>query len=183
VAKIEVKYTDYLQETNKMLQHGGLLLASSDGKGKPNAMTIGWGTIGIIWAKPVFTVFVRPSRYTYNLIESSREFTVNVPAPGLADKVLYFGTVSGRDHNKFIEKELTPVPGRRVKAPIIEECAINYECRVVHDNDVISDRLADEILRGAYRQGDFHRVYFGEILAVYADADAKEKLAWRNINS
>jgi len=45
--KIEVSYTDYLKETNKMLGHGGLLLASTDAKGNPNAMTIGWGTIGL----------------------------------------------------------------------------------------------------------------------------------------
>jgi len=69
------------------------------------------------------------------------------------------------------------VPGKKVKSPIIEECVINYECRVVHKNDVISDRLADEIRYSAYRQGDFHRIYFGEILVVYADIDAKEKLA------
>jgi len=77
--KIEVSYTDYLKETNKMLGHGGLLLASTDAKGNPNAMTIGWGTIGIIWAKPIFVVLVRPSRYTYDLIEITNDFTVNVP--------------------------------------------------------------------------------------------------------
>jgi hypothetical protein len=37
--------------------------------------------------------------------------------------------------------------------------------------------LVDEIRQRAYRQGDFHRIYFGEILVVYADIDAKEKLA------
>jgi len=177
MAKIEVSYTDYLKETIKMLRHGGLLLASEDGKGNPNAMTIGWGTVGVIWAKPIFIVLVRPSRYTYDLIEITRDFTVNVPTPELADKVLYFGTVSGRDQNKFKEKGLTVTPGQKVKSPIIEECAINYECRVVHNNDVIPDKLVDEIHYSTYRQGNFHRIYFGEILAVYADIDAKEKLA------
>ena len=175
--KIEVSYTDYLKETNKMLGHGGLLLASVDAKGNPNAMTIGWGTIGIIWAKPIFIVLVRPSRYTYDLIEITNDFTVNVPTPKLADKVSYFGTVSGRNQNKFKAKGLTVSPGKKVKSPIIDECVINYECRVVHKNDVIPDRLADEIRYSAYRQGDFHRIYFGEILVVYADIDAKEKLA------
>jgi flavin reductase (DIM6/NTAB) family NADH-FMN oxidoreductase RutF len=177
MTKIEVGYTDYLKETMKMLRHGGLLLASINAKGNPNAMTIGWGTIGIIWAKPIFIVLVRPSRYTYDLIEITSDFTVNVPTPELADKVLYFGTVSGRDQNKFKEKGLTVIPGKKVKSPIIEECAINYECRVVHKNDIIPDKLVDEIRHSAYRQGDFHRIYFGEILAVYADIDAKEKLA------
>ena len=89
---------------------------------------------------------------------------------------MYFGNVSGRDYDKFKQKRLTTTPGRKIKSPIIEECAIHYECRVVHKNDVIPDKLAEEILGSAYRQGDFHRIYFGEILAVYADADAKNKL-------
>ena len=176
MAKVEASYTDYLKETNKMLRHGGLLLASADAQGNPNAMTIGAGTVGIIW-KPIFVVLVRPSRYTYDLIEITNDFTVNVPTRELADEVLYFGTVSGRDQDKFKAKGFTATPGKKVKSPIIEECVIHYECRVAHKNDVIPDELSEEIRYGAYRQGDFHRVYFGEILAVYADADAKERLA------
>ncbi|MFC1954288.1 flavin reductase family protein [Chloroflexota bacterium] len=176
MAKIEVGYTDYLQETNKMLGHGGLLVASADAQGNPNAMTIGWGTVGIIWRKPIFVVLVRPSRYTFNLIEITDDFTVNVPTPEIADKVLYFGTVSGRDQDKFKEMQLTAIPGKKVKSPIIEECVINYECRVVHKNDVIPDELSEEIRISAYPQGDFHKIYFGEILAVYADDDAKKRL-------
>ena len=176
MAKVEANYTDYLKETNKMLGHGGLLLASQDAEGKPNAMTIGWGTVGIIWGKPIFVVLVRPSRYTYDLIEITGDFTVNVPTPEMADEVSYFGSVSGRDHDKFKEKGLTATPGKKVKSPIVEECAIHYECKVVHKNDVIPDELAPEIRAGAYPKGDFHRIYFGEILAVYADADAKEHL-------
>jgi flavin reductase (DIM6/NTAB) family NADH-FMN oxidoreductase RutF len=177
MSKIEACYTDYLKETNKMLGHSGLLLASVDAQGNPNVMTIGWGTVGIIWGKPIFVVLVRPSRYTYDLVEITGDFTVNVPTPKLADEVLYFGTVSGRNQDKFKAMGLTTTPGKKVRSPIVEECAIHYECRVVHKNDVIPDELAEDIRNRAYRQGDFHRIYFGEILAVYADTDAKERLA------
>jgi len=175
--KIEAKYTDYLQETIDVMGHGGILLAAQDAEGKPNAMTIGWGTIGIIWSKPIFIVLVRPSRYTYDLIEGLNDFTVNVPPPELKDEVLFCGTVSGRDRDKFAEKKLTAVPGKMVKSPIIEECVIHYECKVVHKNDVIPDELAKAIVSSAYPKGDFHRLYFGEILKVYADDDARGRLA------
>ncbi len=62
--KIEVSYTDYLKETLDTVRKPGLLLVAADADGKPNAMTIGWGTVGIIWGKPIFIVLVRPSRYT-----------------------------------------------------------------------------------------------------------------------
>ena len=102
---------------------------------------------------------------------------MNVPTPELADEAWYFGTVSGRGLNKFGGKGLTATPGKKVKAPIVEECAVHHECRVAHKNDVIPDELADEIRNSYYRQGDFYRLYFGEILLAYADADTKKTLA------
>jgi len=177
MAKVDIEYTDCLSEMLDLLQSPGLLLASADAAGKPNTMAIGWGTIGIIWGKPIYCVLVRPSRFTFGLMEETNDYTVNVPYPDMADIVEYCGTVSGRDHDKFAEKGLTAVQGRKVKSPIIEECAIHYECKVVHKNKVVPAELTQEILDSAYPSGDFHTVYFGEIVAAYADEDTAERLA------
>jgi len=128
--KVEVMPTDYIAETYAMLDHGGLLLSTSGKNEKPNVMTIGWGLIGILWYKPTFAVAVRPARYTYGLLEESNEFTVNVPNKGMEKIVEYCGNVSGRDRDKFKEMDLTPLPGRRVKSPMVFECVIHYECNV-----------------------------------------------------
>ncbi|HID95681.1 MAG TPA: flavin reductase family protein [Candidatus Latescibacteria bacterium] len=172
MSKVEVGYTDYLKETLDGLEDG-LLLTSVDKKGEPNVMTIGWGSIGRIWGKPMFVVLVRPSRFTYGLIEETGEFTVNVPPKELAEAVAFCGSVSGRDHDKFKEKGLTPLPGRLVKSPLIEECVLHYECKVVHKNDVIPGELAPDIIPEFYPKDDYHRVYFGEIISVYASRDIK----------
>lgn len=174
--KVEASYSEYLDETLGMMRKGGLLLVSADADGKPNAMTIGWGTIGIIWGKPIFIVLVRPSRYTYELMEQTDSFTVNVPSPDMADIVAFCGSASGRDHDKFAEKGLTAVPGKKVKAPIMDECVIHYECKVVHKNDVLKDKFAAEIISSCYSGGDFHTIYYGEILSVYASPDVHERL-------
>jgi len=175
--KIEANWRDYLEESLRMLGDPGALLVSVDDQGKPNTMAIGWGTIGIIWGKPIFVVLVRPSRFTYGLIDEAGDFTVNIPYPEMAETVEFCGTVSGRDHDKFAERNLTAAPAKTVKSPIIAECAIHYECQVVHKNDVVPKEVAEEIVSSFYPGGDFHRVYFGEILAVQADADARERLA------
>lgn len=174
--KVEAHYLEYAKETIEVMTNEGLMLACADKAGKANAMAIGWGAIGAIWGKPMFVVLVRPSRYTYELMEQLDDFTVNVPPRELAEVVTYFGTVSGRHHDKFEEKGLTAVPARTVKSPIIEECVIHYECKVVHKNDVVPENLARDILTGAYPNDDFHRVYFGEILAVSADENARSRL-------
>ena len=166
MALVEIDYKETMAETAERLAAGGLLLTSQKEGGKANTMAIGWGTIGNIWARPVFIVLVRPSRFTFGLIESSGEFTVNVPTEEMNDTVMYCGSVSGRDHDKFAEKNLTPVPGESVSCPIIEECAINYECKVIHSNDLVNANLHPDIVGSAYPKGDFHRVYFGQILRV-----------------
>ncbi|TKJ45032.1 flavin reductase, partial [Candidatus Aerophobetes bacterium Ae_b3b] len=88
--EVDIGFTRYLRETFKMMNETGLLLVSGDME-KSNVMTIGWGTSGIIWGKPVFIVLVRPSRYTYGFIEKIGQFTVNVPFPEMEEIVSFCG--------------------------------------------------------------------------------------------
>ena len=165
MAKKTADYRDHVEETIKAFGEDRVLLVSCGKEGLPNVMAIGWGTTGIIWRRPIFVVLVRPSRYTYRLIEETGEFTVNIVPPKLKEVVQYCGTVSGRDHDKFKEKKLTAIPSKKVKTPIIKECILHFECRVVNKNDLIPSELEKSIIDVLYAKGDFHRVYFGEILA------------------
>ena len=174
--KVEASSTAWLNLTLEVMARQGLLLVSSKPGEKPNVMTIGWGTIGLVWGKDIFAVLVRPSRYTFNLIEASGEFTVNVPAADMQEITNYCGTVSGRDHDKFREKKVTPAKSQTVSVPIIEECLIHYECRVVHKNDVVARNLTPEIESGCYGGSDYHRVYFGEIMRTCTARDVEQRL-------
>jgi len=146
----------------------GVLLGSYDLADEPNFMTIGWGTLGIVWGLPMWIVLVRPSRYTYECIERSGCFSVNVPTPAMAKACTICGTRSGRDGDKCAPAGLTVTRGSHVPAPLADQCPIVYECKVVHYNDVAPDTLATEIIAGAYPAGDFHRVYFGQVLSAAA---------------
>lgn len=167
--KIKIDYTKVFAETMEQLGGNGLLLVSKGKDNKPNIMTIGWGTIGIIWGRPIFIALVRPSRHTYSRIEEIEEFTVNVPTKELAEAASYCGTASGKDHDKFKEMNLTAIDVKEGQVPIIEECPINYACKSLHKNDLIPDLVDAEVKKRYYPKGDFHRVYFGEILATYTD--------------
>ena len=73
---------------------------------------------------------VRKSRYTHGLIEKSGEFTVSVPLnKDLKDALMFCGTKSGRDYDKFKECNLTPIPGKEIDTPVIGECQLHYECK------------------------------------------------------
>lgn len=172
-----VSFTTFLHETLSLLSNPGLLLVAAGADGKPNAMTIGWGTVGVIWGKPIFTVLVRPSRYTYKLLEESDSFTVCVPSRAMYEAVNFCGTRSGRDYDKFQECNLAALPSTQVDAPGITGCPVIYECQVVHTNDVIPANLTGEIQAQAYPQGNFHRIYYGQILTVRVLSSATELLA------
>jgi flavin reductase (DIM6/NTAB) family NADH-FMN oxidoreductase RutF len=177
MAKVEVRYDQFLRETVQAIAKPGALLVSVSNEGKPNVMTIGWGAVGTIWGKPIFIVLVRPSRFTYELMAQARDFTVNIPYADLKETVAYCGQVSGAEHDKFAERNIHPLEAESVRSPIIAECGLHYECRVVHTNHVLREELTDEITIGAYPKGDFHRIYYGEILSVQADVDFAARFA------
>jgi flavin reductase (DIM6/NTAB) family NADH-FMN oxidoreductase RutF len=176
MTKQKMELTDHYNAVIRVMTGRGLLVGSYDAAGKANLMTIGWGAMGSIWGIPVWMVLVRPSRYTYRCIEHSGCFTVNVPPESLSMACAVCGSRSGRDTDKFAACRLTARKAAAVLAPAVEECAIVYECQVVHSHDVLPDKLADEILSGMYVSGDFHRVYYGKVLGAYAAANAAELL-------
>lgn len=177
MAKMPAAWTDFLPETMAALAEPGCLLVSQGDEGKPNVMTIGWGTLGIIWGRPMCVVLVRHSRYTWQLLEQRDEFTMNVPAVDLAETAVVCGTKSGRDVDKFAECGLTAVAGQHVSVPLIDQCVVHYECRTVHRNNVDPTHLAAAVLDECYARGDFHTVYYGQILGVSAAPDAAARLA------
>lgn len=162
--------------THERMAGEGILLASLDSNGKLNPMTIGWGVFGWIWGQPIFTVLVRPSRYTFGCIEATRDFTVNVQPADRDDIANLCGTVSGRDRNKLDDLDLTPLPSGKIKSPGIVQCPIVFECKVVHANDVVPGSLSQDIQNEFYPEGDFHRLYFGRILAVSVERTLMESL-------
>jgi flavin reductase (DIM6/NTAB) family NADH-FMN oxidoreductase RutF len=177
MTKQPIKLFDLWSETINALTRSGLLLNSISADGKPNTMTIGWMTGGVIWSKPILIVLVRPSRHTFSLLEQVGEFTVNVLSPDLAAAAEICGTESGRTKDKFAYTGLTPVPAQKVRVPVIEQALVNYECRVVHRSDMNPASLPQEIMRGAYAGGGYHRIYFGEVLAAYAATDVRGRLS------
>lgn len=170
------RFEEYAVETMRKLQDPGLLLVSANERGHVNVMAIGGGLIGMFCGRPVFMVAVWASSYTHGFIEDSGEFTVNVPDEGMKDVVQHCGEVSGREHDKFSECKLILLKSRIVRAPVIAQCKLHYECRVVHKLDVIPRlvparffiRAIIERVKGIlHRRGNYRSLYFGEILAIY----------------
>ena len=151
---------------------GGILLTTKAGD-KVNTMTIGWGTIGVQWGKPIFIAFVRESRYTKQLLETNGEFTINVPLDA-ADKnvISVCGTVSGRDSDKLAQLGLTTEEGETVSVPAICQLPLTLECKVIYKQAQEPSAIFPEYderfyAKGTRNEGDYHIAYYGEITAAY----------------
>ena len=100
--------------------------------GTPNIITLG-EVFNISIGKPVVVgLAIAPERYSYELIRDSGEFVVNLPTAAMVETVDRCGTVSGRTvGDKFAYAGLTPLPGSVVSVPLIAECPMNIECRLI----------------------------------------------------
>ena len=170
--KQQIAVFDYAQHILQALKTGVLLTVKAGET--VNTMTIGWGTLGIEWGKPIFTAFVRESRYTKELLDQNPEFTVNIPWEKPVPSILGFcGSRSGRDTDKIKALNLTLQAPQVVSVPAIEELPLTLECKVLYRRKQDLSAIPGEIQEKFYPQPagaagqDPHTVYFGEIVAAY----------------
>ncbi len=162
-----MKHVDYLSRTEKalkLIEKGAFLTVKC--ADKINTMTIGWATIGIIWQKPILTIAVRPTRYTFSIIEQINNFTVSVPYSGMKEELNFCGTRSGRDYDKFKKCNLKMLDSEKVASPIIQLEGLHFECRIVFKTTIDPINLV-EVYEKHYPKKDYHTFYFGEIINCY----------------
>ena len=128
------------------------LITSVDAEGRPNIITLG-ETFNLSIRKPVIVgIAIAPERYSHQLIRERGEFVVNLPPASLLPQVMQVGSVSGREMDKFQAIGLTPLPASHVAPPLIAECPVNIECRLLFVQSI----------------GD-HDLFAGEALAHHVD--------------
>jgi flavin reductase (DIM6/NTAB) family NADH-FMN oxidoreductase RutF len=150
-----------------------LLLTCGDfSQKKFNAMTISWGGIGVMWNRPFVQVVVRPVRYTFEFIEAYDTFTLCAFPRQYHAALSMLGTKSGRDSDKITEARLTPMAARCAQAPAYSEAHTVIECRKIYWQDMDPTHFLDPKIDRNYPQKDYHRIYYGEIIAVERANDA-----------
>lgn len=106
-----------------------VMVSVADEEGRKNIITVAWaGTV--CTNPPMVSISVRPSRYSYRIIQETGEFVINLTTRELVRACDYCGVVSGRDVDKYERMKLTPLPMEHVRAAGIAESPVNMECRV-----------------------------------------------------
>ena len=151
---------DYLQGTDNTISDikskGAFLVVKSEVDNRINTMTIGWASLGFMWGKPIMTVMVRKSRFTYQLIEEATSFTVSIPEDDLKGALKFCGTKSGRDFDKFEKCNLATISSKKVVSPIINIPGMHYECKIVCKSEMDPKLVYSKYKENYYKGNDFH---------------------------
>lgn len=147
--------------------HGWALLTAGE-PGNFNTMTISWGGVGCLWGKSVATVYVRPSRYTYEFMEQYDCFTISFYPEDCKKALGILGKYSGRDCDKIASSGLDPVPfGDGVT---FAQAKTTLLCKKLYWQDMIPENVPADVRDRFYVDGEtYHRVYIGEVLAVHTE--------------
>jgi flavin reductase (DIM6/NTAB) family NADH-FMN oxidoreductase RutF len=167
----KVEFEEVQNIISQQMKYGIFLNTEVDGK--PNMMTIAWGVGGRMWDRNCFTVAVRHSRYTFELMEESEYFTVSIPEKGTLKKELAVcGTVSGREKDKFAETGLTPLYVNESPVPVIKEAMLHVVCKIAYKQSMDPSLINSDYVKNKYRSANqyshnHHTMYYGEVVAVY----------------
>lgn len=118
-----------LSKAFTLIESGPVVLVTTHDSDKSNVMTISWTMV--VDFTPRFAITTGEWNYSYAALRRNRECVIAIPTVDLIDQVVGIGTCSGADTDKFARFQLTPLPGKAVKAPLIKECLANIECKVV----------------------------------------------------
>lgn len=153
-----------LENAQRLIGDVWMLLTVRDGE-RVNAMTASWGSLGVLWNKPVLTCFVRPQRHTYSLMEKEERFSVAFMSESHRDALRLCGSRSGRDMDKIEASGLTTdkVDG----VDVICEADTLLICKKLYMGDLGESGFLTPELLSNYKDGDFHRFYVCEIEKVY----------------
>jgi flavin reductase (DIM6/NTAB) family NADH-FMN oxidoreductase RutF len=128
-----------------------IILAGALVNGKPNFATL--GDVGIMGINPPIVYISSGSgHYTNQGILENGTFSINFPTTRLLPVTDYCGTVSGRDVDK--PKLFDVFFGESGTAPMIRECPVNLECKVIKEFSI-----------------QRRQIIVGEVLQAYVDEE------------
>ncbi|HXR37803.1 MAG TPA: flavin reductase family protein [Terracidiphilus sp.] len=119
-----------LSKVYQLLEPGPVVLLTTAQKGQANIMTMSWHMM-VEFEPPLVACVVSNRNHSFAALRVTKQCVIAIPALELAPRVVEIGNCSGRDMDKFERFGLTPVPAKRVAAPLVAECCANLECKVV----------------------------------------------------
>lgn len=165
----EIPVDQFSTTVFKLWDKDWMALTSGDfSRNQFNAMTVAWGSFGIMWNKPFVMVVVRPTRHTFSFINHYDSFSLCAFPEEYRKSLNILGTQSGRDINKIKAAGLTAVQLDKIAAPGYVEADLTFQCNRIFWEDFDPSKFLDASIEAHYTKMDYHRMIFGEVLGIRA---------------
>ena len=139
------------------------MLISAGSPEKFNSMTASWGGIGFMWNKPVAFAVIRPTRYTFEFVESRKRFTLSFFSQFFMYVLGILGANSVWDCDMVADSGLTPF-FTESGAPAYEEAKLILDCSAIYSQTLDESAFLDsEALKKWYSSDPLHKLYVAEI--------------------
>lgn len=162
-----------------LIEPGPVILVTTHDGQKANIMTLSWTMV--MDFTPRFAITTGEWNYSFTALRKHRECVIAIPTVNLLDKVVGIGTCSGADIDKFSRFALTPVPAQYVRAPLINECLANIECKVIdiieRHNILVLEGLAAHFDTAREEKRTIHAVGDGTFIVHGQTLDRREMMA------
>lgn len=145
-----------LSRAFQFMEPGPVVLVTTAHKGRANVMTMSWHLV--LDFTPLIGCIIGPWDFSFTALRKTKECVLAIPTVDMARKVVEIGNCSGQEVDKFAAFKLTPLPAKKVAAPLVAECLANLECRV-----------ADTRMVNKYS------MFILEVVQAWVDPDRKER--------
>ena len=157
---------EQIENSVKLIGKDWMLITANDQKnGRTNVMTASWGTLGVLWNKNVCICFVRPERYTHELLMAENEFSIAFLDEKYRDALRFCGRESGRNIDKVEACGLNVEDIDGVCA--ISEAKLVLTCKKLYIDELKKSSFLDKTLLKNYENGGYHTVFICEITGAY----------------
>ena len=123
-----------------------------------NIVTIAWVSL-LTSLPPTLGISVGQKGFSGDAIKKNKNFTVNIATVDIMTEADFCGITSGKETDKFAATGLTKMPSKNIESPIIRECPLNLECKLV-DWQIVGRTIH----------------FIGEILETHIDTDKLKDL-------
>lgn len=163
--EIEIQVIEKYKNVFDLFSDSAIALANS-GK-KINGLTIGWGSLGVLWSKPTCVVYVHETRYSRCIFDEADSFAVCFFKSEYDSQLDYFGRVSGKDVDKIKESGLI-LKEEEDGIPYFAEAELVILCRKMGQSKFDLDKINEDRIIKWYEKEGVHTIYYGEIIRVLA---------------
>ena len=144
------------------------MLITAEKDNKVNMMTASWGGLGVMWAKNVAFIVVRPQRFTKEFIDGSDTFSLTFFDKSYKKQLSYCGAVSGKDEDKLAKTGFSVVHDGQT--PYFAEAKLVLLCRKMFAQAYDPASFIDPSIEKLYPQNDYHTLYIAEVTKILANS-------------